>query len=108
MSLKRTVMIQSKSVTYDAEGMPTTVWSDVQNVEGTLLPFGNKLALQEYGFTEDVKYRFFYKGSNANLIVGNRIIYGSLELPIVYVADYSKAMDVLLNTTEEQLQQIGG
>ncbi len=87
-------------MTYDSEGMPTTTWTDIEEVEGTLLPYGNKLALNEYGFTEDVKYRFFYKGSNSNLVRGNQLVYGNLELPIVYVADYGKAMDVLLNTTE--------
>lgn len=74
---------------------------NIEEIEGTLLPYGNELALNEYGFSEDVKYRFFYKGSNTNLVRGNRLVYGSLELPIVYVADYSKAMDVLLNTSEE-------
>jgi len=100
MSLKVKVTIQSRTVTYDGEGMPTTTWTQVDELEGTLLPFGNRLALMEYGFAEDVKYRFFFKGSNANLFVGNRIVYGSLELPIVYVADYKKAVDVLLNTSE--------
>jgi hypothetical protein len=101
MSLKTKVTIQSKTVTYDGEGIPSETWANVQSLEGTMLPFGNKLALQEYGYTQDVKYRFFYKGSNANLVVGNRLVYGSLELPIVYVADYKKAMDVLLNTSNE-------
>jgi len=100
MSLKRKVTIQSRTVTYDGEGMPVTTWANIEDIEGTLLPFGNKLALQEYGFTEDVKYRFFYKGSNSNLVRGNQLVYGSLDLPIVYVADYGKAMDVLLNTSE--------
>ena len=100
MSLKVKVTIQSRTVTYDGEGVPTTTWTQVDELEGTLLPFGNRLALMEYGFAEDVKYRFFFKGSNANLFVGNRIVYGSLELPIVYVADYKKAVDVLLNTSE--------
>ena len=108
MSLKRKVTIQSRTVTYDGEGMPTTTWTTIDELEGTLLPFGNRLALHEYGFTEDVKYRFFYKGSNSNLVRGNRLVSGSLNLPIVYVADYSKAMDVLLNTAEEQLQSVGG
>ena len=101
MSLKTKVTIQNRSVAFDSEGMPTTTWTQIDELEGTLLPFGNRLALYEYGFSEDVKYRFFFKGSNANLVVGNRIVSGSLNLPIVYVADYRKAQDVLLNTTEE-------
>ena len=108
MSLKVKVTIQSRSVAYDNEGMPTTTWTTIDELEGTLLPFGNRLALMEYGFAENVRYRFFYKGSNVNLVIGNRIVSGSLNLPIVYVADYRKAQDVLLNTTEEQLQSVGG
>jgi len=100
MSLKTKVTIQSKIVTYDSEGIASETWTNIQSLEGTMLPYGNKLALQEYGYIEQVKFRFFYKGSNANLVVGNRLIYGSLELPIVYVADYKKAMDVLLNTSQ--------
>ena len=108
MSLKTKVTIQSKTVTYDAEGMPSITWAQIDEIEGTLLPFGNRLALHEYGFDENVRYRFFFKGNNDNLVVGNRIVSGSLNLPIVYVADYGKAQDVLLNTTEEQLQTVGG
>ncbi len=100
MSLKVKVTIQSRTVTYDSEGVGSTTWTDVVSLEGTLLPYGNELALKEYGFREDVKYRFFYKGTNSNLVRGNRLVYGSLELPIVYVANYQKAMDVLLNTSE--------
>jgi len=99
MSLKTRVSIQEKTVTYDNEGMPVTTWSTIEELEGTLLPYGNKLALQDYGFSEEVKFRFFFKGNNANLKVGNRLLYGTIELPIVYVADYRKAMDVLLNTS---------
>ena len=101
MSLKRKVTIQSRSITYDSEGISITTWADIESVEGTLLPYGNTLALQEYGFTENVRYRFFFKGNSANLVVGNRLVYGSLELPIVYVADYAKAQDILLNETQE-------
>lgn len=102
MSLKRKVTIQSQSTALDNEGISITTWTDIESIEGTLLPYGNTLALQEYGFAENVRYRFFFKGSSANLVVGNRLVYGSLELPIVYVADYAKAQDVLLNTTGEQ------
>ena len=102
MSLKTKVTIQSKTITYDSEGIASESWTDIVSLEGTLLPFGNKLALQEYGFVEQVKYRFFYKGTNSNLVVGNRITTATgLELPIVYVADYRKAQDVLLNETQE-------
>ena len=101
MSLKVKVTIQSRTTTYDNEGIPIATWADMEELEGTLLPYGNTLALQEYGFSETVKYRFFYKGSNSNLTVGRRLVYGSLNLPIVYVADYRKAQDVLLNTSEE-------
>jgi len=101
MSLKVKVAIQSSSTTFDSELMPITTWANVEELEGTLLPYGNKLALNEYGFAETVKYRFFYKGSNPNLKVGNRLVYNGLNLPIVYVADYRKAQDVLLNTSEE-------
>jgi len=104
VSLKRKVTIQSNTVSYDTEMIGSRTWTTIEEVEGTLLPYGNKLALSEHGFTQDVKYRFFYKGSNANLKIGNRLLYGALELPIVYVADYAKAQDVLLNTGEEQLQ----
>ncbi len=101
MSLKKKVAIQSKTVSYDNEMVASETWTTIEEVEGTLLPYGNRLALKEYGFAEDIKYRFFYKGSNANLVKGNRLLYGALELPIVYVADYVKAQDVLLNTGEE-------
>lgn len=108
MSLKTRVSIQAKTTTYDGEGMPITTWATIEELEGTLLPYGNKLALQDYGFSEEVKFRFFFKGSNANLKIGNRLLYGTVELPIVYVADYRKAQDVLLNSGGVQLNTISG
>lgn len=92
-------MIQGPITAEDNEGIVTQSWSDVGQVEGVMLPYGNERALRDYGFTENVKYRFFYKGNNANLKVGNRILFKDTGYPIVYVADYGKAMDVLLNTS---------
>jgi hypothetical protein len=108
MSLKTRVSIQEKTVTYDDEGMPSMTWLTIEELEGTLLPYGNKLALQDYGFAEEVRFRFFFKGSNSNLKIGNRMLYGIIGLPIVYVADYKKAMDVLLNSSAEQRNTISG
>jgi len=86
----------------DEEGIVDQSWIDVVTLKGTILPYGNELALKEYGYKEDVKYRFFHKGRRQTaLIKGNRFKWKDLLLPIVYVADYGKAQDILLDTSGE-------
>lgn len=94
------VTIQAPTTSKNSEAIVKRSWSNVVTLEGVLLPFGNERALREYGFTENVRFRFFYKGQHPELKVGNQIVHNGKELPIVYVADYVKAMDVLLNTRE--------
>lgn len=93
------VTIQTPSTSSDSEAIVSQSWTTVAEIEGVVLPYGNERALREFGFSEDVKYRFFFKGQHPELKVGNRILYKGLELPIVYVANYGKALDVLLNTS---------
>lgn len=98
---KDRVTVQQPTTTVDDEGIVKQSWSDVVQLEGTLLPYGNERALREYGFSETVTYRFFYKGTHDALKVGNRIVHNGVGMPIVYVANYGKAMDVLLDTSNE-------
>lgn len=93
------VTVQASTAVVDTEGIVTQAWADIAQVEGVMLPYGNERALREYGFAENVQYRFFYKGTHPALVVGNRMLHRGLALHIVYVADYSKAMDVLLTTS---------
>lgn len=94
--------IQTPINASDEEGIVGQSWIDVATLKGTILPYGNELALKEYGYKEDVKFRFFHKGKRpAELIKGNRFKYQDLLLPIVYVADYGKAQDILLDTSGE-------
>ena len=98
---KDSVEVQAVNVTYDSIGVAVETWTKVDNLAGVMLPYGTELALKKYGVAETVKYRFFYKGTNANLVAGNRVVYEGNNLYIVYVADYGKAVDVLLNTERE-------
>ncbi len=98
--MKATIIIQTPVNESDSEGNVTQTWEDIATINGIILPYGNDLALKEYGYKETVKYRFFYKKKrHPALVVGNRIKYGELLLPIVYVADYGKAQDILLDTS---------
>ena len=99
---KDKVAVQSVAYAYDAEGIPTETWTTLATLEGVLLPYGTELALRQYGVTKTVKYRFFYKGNNTNLVTGNRLYFNGIGLYIVYVAAYgTKAMDVLVNSSIE-------
>ena len=98
--MRTKITIQTPVNTSDIEGIVTQTWEDVATLKGIILPYGNELALKEYGYKEDVKYRFFHKRKRpASLLTGNRFKYQDLLLPIVYVADYGKAQDVLLDTS---------
>ena len=100
--MKVKIIVQTPINTTDNESIVSQSWGDIITLNGIILPYGNDLALKEYGYKETVKYRFFYKHSkHPSLVVGNRIKYGDLFLPIVYVADYGKAQDVLLDTSGE-------
>lgn len=93
------VTVQAPAPAADDEAMVTLEWEDVVQLEGALLPYGNERAQRDYGYTGNVRYRFFYKGSHEALVEGNRILHDGIGLPIVYVANYGKAMDVLLDTS---------
>lgn len=96
---KETLIIQSPTSAQDEEAITKNKWVDVGTVKGVMLPYGSDRALKEYGYTGNVKYRFFLKGTNHILVKGNLVLFKGQELIIVYVADYGKAMDVLMNTT---------
>lgn len=95
--MTNTVMLQAATGEPDDEGIVVRMWQDVASVRGKLLPYGGDLAQKEYGVTQTVTYRFFTRQHHPAWAPGNRIIAGDKILTIVYVADYGKILDVLLN-----------
>jgi hypothetical protein len=96
---KENIIIQISKNNTDTEGYVLQTWQDVVNLKGVLLPYGQELALKEYGYNAPVKYRAFnMRKINQYLQVGNRVLVKGIELFIVFVADYGKVQDILLDT----------
>lgn len=103
---KETLTIQTSENITDFEGYVKQNWTDAVNLKGVLLPYGQELALKEYGYNAPVKYRAFnMRKISQYLVVGNRIITKGKELYIVFVADYGKVQDILLDT---EMPKAGG
>jgi len=101
---KETLTIQTAVNATDAEGYIIQTWTDAVDLKGVLLPYGQELALKEYGYNAPVKYRAFNMRKISQFLhVGNRIVTKDQELYIVFVADYGKVQDILLNT-----EMVGG
>jgi len=92
------VTIATPTESKDAEGIVSRSYADVETLDVAIFPTGNDIARRMYGFSENVAYEMVYKGKSSNFKIGNIVKYNNLELPIVYVADYSKAVVALLNT----------
>lgn len=96
MILPYTVTIQSKSTTYDDEGMPVTTWSDVATIQADIQPVGGEIVQREYGITETgITRRMFYE-VNAEVQNGRRVVHGSSTYEIRYVAEWRNHYEVLL------------
>lgn len=103
---KETLTIQTVDNTTDAEGYIKQNWTNAANLKGVLLPYGQELALKEYGYNAPVKYRAFnMKKINKFLEVGNRILAKGEKLFIVHIANYGKVQDILLDT---EMPKAGG
>ncbi len=95
---KETLVIQTPIDT-NIDGYITQTWSNVATLKGVLLPYGQQLAVKDYGYDAPVKYRAFNMRKISDfLVVGNRIITKNEELYIVFIADYGKVQDILLDT----------
>ena len=95
---KENLIIQTAINTTDSDGYVVQDWADAVTLKGVMLPYGQQLALKEYGYDAPVKYRVFTFRKNSAIKVGARVNVRGLFLFVVYIADYGKVQDILLNT----------
>ncbi|WHH59164.1 hypothetical protein [Petroclostridium sp. X23] len=129
---KDTIMLQEYVPVQDSEGNISNEWVDVVALAGTLLPIGSEMAARQYGYSENVSYQFFYKGTNIKVRTGNRVLISFSEylkfgegytfeedlqfggdtdivrFYIVHIADYKKMKVLLLDTFIGKMQIRGG
>ena len=96
---KTKVIVQISTDNTDSEGFIQQSWSDAATIYAVELPITNDLALKYWGYQDKVEKRIFYKGYNANIVKGNRVLIDDVPLFIVSVLDYGKVMDMLLNNS---------
>lgn len=99
--MKTIILLQTPINTVDAEAITQQEWQDVSKISVTMLPITQELAFKHHGYTEKVEKRGFYKGRNANIKLGNRIIDAGRALLIVSVMDYGKVIDFLVANPDE-------
>lgn len=94
--LPYTVEIQSKTTSYDSEGVPTESWSKAATIQADIQPLGGELAQKEYGIVETgITMRMFCNPSDA-VQLARRVVCDSTTYEIRHVADYRGHMEVLL------------
>lgn len=90
------VIIQSPTVTYDAERNSIETWTAAATLRGYLLPESGELVQRLYGIDDTVTDRFIYKGQSDSLVVGNRLVTTDNTYLIVWVGNYGRMADVKL------------
>lgn len=90
------VEIQSKTTSYDSEGVPTESWSKAATIQADIQPLGGELAERQYGIVEvGITARMFCNPSNA-VQLARLVVYDGNTYEIRHVAAYRGHMEVLL------------
>lgn len=96
---KETIIIQIATNSTDSEGFVGQNWIDAITIKAVVAPCGQDLAIKEYGYNAPVKYKIINIGRNNQfMVVGNKVLFCGLEMYIVYLANYGKVQDMLVNT----------
>ena len=94
--LPYSVEIQSKTTSYDSEGVPTEAWKKAATIQADIQPLGGELAERQYGIVEvGITARMFCNPST-DVQLARRAVYDSTTYEIRYVAAYRGHYEVLL------------
>lgn len=75
MSRIRTLILKTKSVTRDTEGVPETTWSGATQIKGEVWPAGGQLQVQTYGDKVNSMLNVRIKGAYSIVPEGNHVVY---------------------------------
>jgi len=97
MRLDISVTVQNKTVSYDAEGMATEVWTASQTTElSNKQPLAGEIAFKEYGISDaGITNLFFFKTSTTAQENG-RIVYGTETYDIYRIEKYPNHYEVIV------------
>jgi head-tail adaptor len=94
--LPYSVEVQSKTTSYDSEGVPTESWKKAATIRADIQPLGGELAERQYGIVETgITSRMFCNPSDA-VQLARRVVHDSRNYEIRYVAAYRGHMEILL------------
>ncbi len=90
------VIVQRATQQIDSCGRVESVFNDVCILKGVMLPLENDISKAKEGLREEIKYQFFYKGKSRDIKKYDKFIYKGIELYVVDLLDYGKALDIKL------------
>ena len=94
--LPYTVEIQSKTTSYDSEGVPTESWTKAATIQADIQPLGGELAERQYGIVETGITSRMFCNPSTGVQLARRVVYDSTTYEIRHVAAYRGHMEVLL------------
>ena len=92
------VLLFVREAVLDDEGRTDGVLTPAGSLKGTMIPVSSELANRDFGFDENVSFRFFCKGKSDDITAGNVIRYKGEDYSIVHISDYGKIKVIHINT----------
>ena len=91
------VIVQRVTQKINKYGRVESIFNDIYTLKGVMLPLENSISEAKEGLRPQIKYEFFYKGKIRDIQKFDKFIYGNLELYVVDILDYNKALDIKLS-----------
>lgn len=88
-SLNRRVTIQSRTISQDAEGVPTETWANLATVWAAVEPISGREYFQAATVQSEVTARIRIR-YRSGIVSNMRVLYGSRVFEIVSVIDYQE------------------
>jgi head-tail adaptor len=98
--LDRLVTLQSKTTTYDAEGMPVDAWTSITIKANIQSNNKSQVYVKEYALS-DASYEFIiFTEVNSNISVGKRIIDGADSYDIMRIVKWPNHYELICSPTQ--------
>lgn len=94
--LPYSVEVQSKTTSYDSEGVPTGTWATVATIRADIQPLGGELAQREYGIVENGITSRMFCNPSTDVQLARRVVHDGKTYEIRHIAACRGHMEVLL------------
>ena len=94
--LPYSVQVQSKTTSYDFEGVPVETWEKVTTINADIQPLGGELAERQYGIVETGITSRMFCNPSTDVQLARRVVHDGRTYEIRHVAAYRGHVEVLL------------